>query len=757
VVNGVLLRPLPYPEADALVRVFEVVPQYGRFSVAPANFRDWKAQNGVFERIAAFASGSATWIGREGPERLPMAGVSWDLYELLRVTPSHGRGFSEQEDAPGRNAVIVISHGMWQRRLGGDPAVLGTSILLSGTPATIVGVMPPDFYFPNRDTEFWRPLALPADATRGGHYLGVIARLKPGIPVDHAGTEMQGIAARLATEYPNTNRDESAEVTGLRDTIVGPVRPMLLTLLAAVGVVILIACANVANLLLVRASVREKEIAIRTAMGAGRRRLVMQMLTESLALSLAGGVLGLLFAWLAIAPIQALGVGSIPRVADVALDRNVLLFAAGISLLTGVLFGLAPAWQAGRSGPGAVLKEGGRSSVSSGGRRLRGVLLVAEVALSIVLLVGATLLLRSFASLTRVDPGFRPDGVLAFQIALPQSSYADAPARAAFYDRLLERLQTAPGVEAAGMSHMLPMRGSYVLSFEIQGRPPAEPGQDESASYRAVSPGYLDAAGIPLVRGRGFTDRDHDRAPMVAMVDEAFARRHFPNENALGQRLDIGNGTDGFFEIVGVVGSVHHEGLDAAPAPTMYVPYKQDVFSGMWMLVRTQGDPSAFAGTARRIVREVDPTLPASSMAPLTDTVSTSVAQRRFSMLLLALFAGVALFLAAVGLYGIVSYSVSQRTQEISVRMAIGAQPGDVLRLVVGGGMKLALIGVAVGLVSALLLAHTVASLLYDVTPFDPVSYVATSVVLVAVAALACYLPARRAMAVDPLTALRQE
>jgi putative ABC transport system permease protein len=623
---------------------------------------------------------------------------------------------------------------------------------------TVVGVMPAGFFFPSRDAEFWRPIALnPANATRGGHFLGVIARRRQGVSAEQANAEMRTISERLAQQYPQNSANESAEAIGIHELIVGPVRPMLLTLMAAVGVVILIACANVANLLLVRASVREKEIAIRTALGAGKQRLMMQMLTESLVLASAGGALGVLLAWAAITPIQTLGAGSIPRVLDVTLDRTVLIFATLVSLMTGILFGLAPAWQASRTTTAGVLKEGGRSSTSSRGRWVRASLLVGEVALSLVLLVGASLLLRSFAKVTGVNPGFDPDSVLAFRVALPQTRYRDEPQRIAFYDRLLESLERAPGIEAAGMVQTPPMRGSYTLSVEIQGRPPSKPGEGASANHRVISPGYFKALGIPLLRGRVFNQQDTEKSPMVAVVDQAFADRHFPNDDPIGRGIDIGNGTDGFYQIVGVVGDVHYSGLDATPFPTMYVPFKQDVFSSMWLMVRTNGDPAPYASLVRRSVREIDGSLPAYSIMPLAEIVSDSIAQRRFSMLLLVLFALVALFLAAVGLYGVVSYAVSQRTQEIGVRMAIGAQRGDVLRLVLGDGMKLALLGVAIGLGAAMALTGYLASLLFSVTPFDPASYLTTAGILVAVAALACYVPARRAMRVDPLVALRAE
>jgi putative ABC transport system permease protein len=759
VVNGVLLRPLAYPNPDALVRVHELLQKFGRFSVAPATFLDWRQQNTVFERLGAFNQAGATLVGSTGAERVQGGLVSWDMFDLLQVTPAFGRTFRAEEDIPGKDAVVILSHGMWQRRFGGDRQILGQSITLSGVPVTVVGVMPAGFTFVG-DAEFWRPLALQANPTRGGHYLAVIGRLKPGVTVQQAGAEMKGISERLAAQYPEASAGESAEVIGLQENVVAGIRPALLTLFAAVGVVILIACANVANLLLVRASVRGKEIAIRTALGAGRGRLVLQMLAESIVLALAGGAVGLLLAYLAIRPIQTLSAGSIPRANDISIDVPVLLFALGLSLATGILFGLAPAWQASRTTIGSVLKEGGRSSTASSARWVRSSLLVAEVAMSIVLLVGAALLLRSFAKITSVDAGFRPEHVLAFRVALPNAAYPQDQHRSSFFNQLLDRLDGLPEVTAAGMIQTLPMRGDYTLSFTIRGQPAPKPNEGPSANYRVVSPDYFQAMGIPLVRGRAITARDVDKAPLVAVVDQKFVERHFPDKDPIGQGIDIGNGTDGFYEIVGVVGNVRDASLDTNPAPTMYTPYNQDTFSSMWVVTRTTGDPAALSSIVRQTVQDIDRTLPAFAMTPLATAVSDSVAQRRFSMLLLGLFALVALFLAAVGLYGVVAYTVSQRTQEIGLRMAIGAQRSDVLRLVVGGGLQLAVVGVALGIACALGLARLVvsmATMLYEVTPFDPASYSATALVLLAVAALACYVPARRAMRVDPIVALRQE
>jgi putative ABC transport system permease protein len=617
--------------------------------------------------------------------------------------------------------------------------------------------MPPEFYFPNRETEFWQPIALnPANATRGGHFLGVVARLKPDVTEAQAVAEIKGISERLGRQYPDASANESAEIVPLHEQIVGGIRPALVTLLAAVTVVTLIACANVANLLLVRASVRARELAIRSALGAARRRLVLQMLTESLVLSIAGGASGLALAFLAIKPIRTLSAGSIPRTGDIAVDLPVLTFVFALSMLTGILFGLAPAWHAARGSLVEMLKEGGRSSTGSGGRWIRSSLLVAEVALSIVLLAGAVMFLRSFARLTNVDPGFRADHVLTFRIALPGIAYKGDAALVAFYDRLLSNLRGVPGVTSAGMVQTMPMRGDYVLSFEIQGRPRSKPGESASANHRVISPDYFRTLGIPLLRGRMFTDRDAEKAPLVAVVDDAFVRRYFPNEDPIGRGLDIGNGTDGYCQIVGVVGDVHYDSLESKATPTMYVPFRQDVFSSMWVMARTNGDPAQLSSAARQTVREIDRGLAVFSMTPLADVVTTSVAQQRFSMLLLSLFAGIAVFLAAVGLYGVVAYTVSLRTQEIGVRVAMGARSGQVLGLILAGGMKLAVAGVAIGVAVALTVAKIAKIVLFGLTRLDPVSYVITSIVLLSVAALACYLPARRATRVDPIVALRQ-
>lgn len=758
VINGVLLRPLPYPHPERLVRVHEVVPQYGLFAVAPANVFDWREQNHVFDGLAAYTSTSATLARTDGPERIQGYLVSWDLFQVLGAVPAMGSTFTPDEDTPGGDNVVVISDAAWRNRFGSDSAIVGRAINLNGVPVTVLGVMPASFYFPTRSAEFWRPLAINrANANRGAHFLGVVARMKPGMTLERADAEMKGIAERLAREYPDASAGESSRVVLLQDQIVGAIRPALLTLFAAVGLVVLIACANVANLLLVRGAVREKEIAIRAALGANRWRIVAQVLAESLVLALTGGAIGVGIAYLGLPLILKLSAGSIPRAGDVAIDGHVLVFAAAASIVTGLLFGVAPAWQSARSGISAVLKESGRSSTASGSRWLQNGLLVVEVALSIILLTGAALLLRSFDRLTNVAPGFNPDHVLAFQVSLPPKQYPDDRHVTAFYDALLEKLQAQPGVRSAALVQTLPMRGGFFLSFDIRGRAAAPPAQGPSATYRAISADYFTALDVPILKGRSFTHGDRNGSQLVAIVDQAFADKYFPNENPIGQGLHIGNGNKNFFDIVGVVGNIHYMGLDAVPSPTMYVPIAQDTFGTMWVVERTEGDPSQLAASARQSLHDIDPLLPAYSISPLARIVSDSVAPQRFSMLLLGAFAAIALFLAAVGLYGVVAYSVQQRTREIGLRMAIGAAPRQVLTMIVGGAMKLALVGVVLGLAGAAVFSRLAATLLFEVTPSDPASYAGTSALLVVVAIAACYAPARRAMRVDPMAALQTE
>jgi putative ABC transport system permease protein len=758
VIDSALLRPLPYPDGDRLAIVEELVPRYGPFSVSPANFLDFRRQSASFEHLGAFTRASATLTTAAGPDHVNGALVSWDFFPTLGTPPAAGRTFSAEEDQPGAAPVVVVSHAMWRDRLGATAAILGRPITLDGTPVTVVGIMPPEFQFPAPGIEFWRPLALdPANVPRGAHYLGVAARLKPGVTLQAANADVRGVAERLALQYPATSANQSARVLSLKERLVAAARPALLALFAAVGVVVLIACANVANLLLVRAAARQKEVAIRAALGASRARLAVQMLVESAVLAAAGGTLGIVVGYLCLAPIRTLGTGIVPRASAVALDGRVLAFAMLATVATGLLFGLAPAWQAARGRAGMVLKESGRSSATSGGRWVRNGLLVVEVALSIVLLTGAVLLLRSFARLTRVDLGFVPSHVTTFQVTLPagpHEAYADAAQQVAFYDALTSRLAAQPGVRAVGLSQVMPLQGSYVLTFDVRGRPPAASGQQPSANYRAVSAGYFEALGIPVARGRGFAGGDSAHGAPVAIVDEAFVRQFFAGQNPIGQAIRVGG--NAYCDIVGVVGSVHQDGIDTPATPTMYVPIAQSPFTGLFAFVRTETDRDAGA-VVRRAVHDVDPSLPAFAVAPLASIVDTAVAPQRLSMLLLAAFAGVALFLSAIGLYGVVSYAVRLRTREIGLRMAMGASPSDVSRMILRGGMSIALIGTAIGLVAAAVLSGLLRTMLFEIPPSDPWSYAATSVTLVAVALVACYIPARRAMAVSPLVAMQEE
>lgn len=757
VVNGVLLRPLPFGDADSIVHVYELVPEFGRFSVAPATFLDWQEQSRAFDGLIAYTGSTGTFTGDTGPERLEGAAVTPETFRVLGVRPELGAGFGADQDRAGAPPAIVISHGLWLRRFNGEPDVVGRAITVDGVATTIVAVMPAQFYFPTRAAEFWEPLTFDrASAPRGAHYLGVIGRLRSGVTLDEADLELKTISGRLASQYPQA-ADESAEVIRQLDHVVGPVRPVLLILFAAVGVIVLIACANVANLLLVRASARSREFAIRAALGAGRRRLVVQMLSESLLLAALAGCVGLVLAYGSVPVIHSLGHASIPRVADIMVDTRVLWFTIAASTLTGLVFGLAPTWHASRARPNGALQGTTRGSIGSGRQRLRSALVVIEVALSMVLLAGAMLLLRSFAKVSNVDPGFRPDGVLTFRLSLPRDAYPDEARRRAFFDALLERLNAVPGVERAGMIQTLPMRGNYFLSFDVVGRPPAAPGDETSASYRVATPDYFATLAIPLRRGRLFAAGDSDTSEPVTLIDEAFVRRYFPNEDPIGHQVAIGNGSGKQYRIVGVVGEVRQGTLAGDPAPTMYVPFAQAVFSTMWVVARADRDPAALTGSVRQAVRDLDDALPADGFATLETVIGESIAGRRFSTTLFALFGGLGLFLATIGLYGVVAYAVSQRTREIGLRVAIGAASGDVLRLVMGGGMKLVGGGIALGLVLAIALGRFIESLLFQLEPTDPLTLAATAVLLGVVAALACYVPARRAAHVDPLTALRAE
>ncbi|HWP42569.1 MAG TPA: ABC transporter permease [Blastocatellia bacterium] len=759
VVNAVLLRPLDYEDPDRLVTVLENNWQKGwtRFAVAPGNFAAWREQNQVFEQMAAFTGSSFTLVGEGEPEQLPGTRASANLFALLGVKPALGRDFLPEEDHPGGERVVIVSHRLWQRRFGADPGLVGKPLTLNGQSYTVVGVMPAGFLFPNPRTELWVPVAFSAGdlGNRGGHDYVAIARLKPGVTLEQAQTEMSAIAARLEEQYPETNAAWGARVTLLVEEVVGDVRPALLALVCAVAFVLLIACANVANLLLARAAARQKEVAIRAALGSSRSRLLRQLLTESVLLSLLGGAFGMLLAAWGVDALVSLGPANIPRLSQVGIDGRVLGFAFLISLATGIIFGLAPALQASQTDLSESLKEGGRSSsAGAGSQRLRRLLVVAEVALALALLVGAGLMIKSFVRLSEVETGFDSQNVLTAQITLPQSRYDDRQQQAAFFRQVLARIEALPGVESVGAASPLPFTGDRLYSFIVEGHPTDNV---PSANYYAVSPDYFVTMGIPLLKGRFFTEADMAESPRVAIINETMARRYFPDEDPIGKRMNITNGPEVMREIVGVVGDVKQYGLDTQSPAQMYEPYLQRPYPGMTLVVRAASEPAGLIDAVRREVLAVDKEQPIARAQTMEEIIAKSVAPRRFSVILLAAFAAVALTLAAVGIYGVMSYLISQRTHEIGVRMALGAGRRDVLRLVVGQGMRLALLGVGIGLLAAFALTRLMESLLFGVSATDPLTYIVVALLLATSALLACYVPARRATKVDPLLALRYE
>ena len=772
VVDTVLLRSLPYREPQRLVSVFEDVSGAGfpRNTPAPGNYADCKAQTQIFEDAAATLQRVYNLTGgpsgRSGdPEELQGAGVTHNLFSMLGTKPALGRVFLPEEDRPGAAHVALIGHGLWKRRFGGDRSLIGRDILLNGEKYTVVGVMPPGFSYPFKDTEIWSPIAFaPGQLTnRGMHYLYVVARLRPGVTLAKANAELEVLGKRLARAYPETNREiQRFFAEPLHETYTRESRSGLIVLMAAVAFILLIACANIANLLLSRATGRQREIAVRTALGAGRVRIVRQMLTESALLAAGGGLLGILLADWCFNFLKNLIPEDLSQTVALALDLRVLGFAVAISLVSSFLFGMAPALQVSKLDLNDVLKEGGRGSAGSRRRIFRNLLVIGEVALSLMLLVGSGLLLESFSRLRGLDPGFRADHVLTVRLEVPGSKYGDFAKRSEFFERVLERVRALPGVKVAGFTSALPLTwDGGTNGFTPEGIV-LDPSFNYDANNRVVTPGYFEAMRIPLRRGRLFDKGDGQDAPLVAIINETLARRFWSNQDAIGKRFKFGTPEDktSWRRIVGVVADVRQMRLNEPGRQEMYFPYWQAKEN--WMVprdlaIRTTADPLSLAGAVRQAVWSIDRDQPVSNMMTLDELLDHEVAERRVQAALLGSLAGLAMILACVGIYGVLSYLVTQRTQEIGIRVALGANAADVFRTVAGQGMALAAIGIGAGVGAALALSRLLASLLFGVQATDPITYAAAVAVFATVALLACYFPARRAARVDAMVALRHE
>ena len=761
VVDGVLLRPLAYPESERLVVIRETkLPQFPEFSVAPGQYFTWLEQAHSFASLAAYRGGSYNLTGGNEPQRLSARRVTANYLATLRVHPALGRDFLPEEDAEGQSHVVLLTDGFWQRQFGGRPEALGAKLILDGSPYTVVGILPRSFQ-PGSTADLFTPAAFTAQEreNHGGHYIGVIGRLQDGVTVAQARSELEAIAARLAQQFPDSNAGWGVKLAPMLEYAVADVRPMLYALLGAVGFLLLIGCANVANLLLARATSRAREISIRVALGAGRARIVRQLLTESVLLGLGGALLGLLVADWSMSALLALAPDSLPRAQELGLDGRALGFAMILALATGVGFGLAPALQAARTDVHDALKESARgSSESRLRRRLRGALVAGEIAIALVLLVGAGLLIRSFTRLQDVDPGFQARDAWTVGLSLPDAKYPDDAAQARFVDEATRRVAAIPGVGVTGASNVVPFTGNdYILGFDIQGHPPAKPGEEISTNYYAITPDYFRAMGVPLIRGRFFDDRDRAGANRVAIINESMAKRFFGGADPIGQHINVTNGPETWREIVGVVGDVKHYALDQATPLQTYEPIAQKPSNVFTFVVRTSGPVAGLPASIRTAIHAVDPDQPVARVAPLTQLLADSIARRRFAMLLFVVFSGVALVLASVGIYGVMSYAATRRRGEIGIRMALGAQRADVLRLILGQGSRLIAAGLVAGLAGALLLTRFLGSMLFDVGRHDPLTFAAIAALLAAVALLACLVPAFRATRVDPLIALRSE
>src|ERR1043165_3995688 len=764
-INALLLNPLPFPELDRIVAVWDKQPAHGvvHNEVAFANFLDLKAQSKSFEQLALYRWWSPNLTGIESPERIQGFLVTANYFDALGVKPIMGRTFVAEENQPGKDAVAIITYSLWQRRFGGDPDILNKTITINTIVRKVVGVMPEHFNFP-KGGEVYAPIAMTPELmkSRGSHSFYIIGRLNRGTSIASAQADIDSIMARLAQQYPENNTRWGATAFPLVADTVHTYDTPLWIMMGAVGFVLLIACANVANLMLARASGRQKEIALRTALGASRWRIVRQLLTESVIVALVGGALGVLIGFWGINALRAGDPGEASKFApgwyQLGINAPVLFFTLALSLVSGIVFGLAPALQASKTNLNDSLKEGGRQTGGSS-HRLRSSLVVFEFALSLVLLVGAGLLARSFLSLLKTDPGFNPDHVLTMNLTLPMLKYKEEAQRAAFYSDLVQRVKTFPGVESAAVVNYLPLGGSNSSdSYLVEGEPEPPPGQENDGRYRVASPDYFRTMQISIVRGRGLTDQDKAGATPVVMVNEAFVRKHWPNQDPIGKRIRFYGPLERapWMEVIGVIADVKQE-LNLPVTPEYYLPYAQDAWPGMVLVAKTSVEPASLAGALRRQVWSIDKDHPVFDVKTMQEVRSTSVAVYSFSSAMLGIFAFVALLLASIGIYGVMACAVAQRTQEIGIRIALGARSADVLKLVVTHGMKLALIGMLLGLGGSWALTRFMEKLLVGVQATDVLTFSLVSVCLLVTAFVACYVPARRATKVDPLVALRYE
>ena len=772
IVNGVLLEPLPLRDPSRVVSVSSVGRDGKRNAMSYMDFMDYRAQSRLIPTMSAIDGGTHNLTGTGGePMRLAGARVNASFFDAVGVAPMLGRTFLRGDDAKGATRTAVLSEGLWRSRFGSDPGVIGREIIIDGRAHMVIGVVPPTDV--PQATDVWLPLIPePGEddpSNRGAHYLGGVGRLAPGATVERAAVELAQIAKRLAIQYPESNTKFGATAIPLSEAIVGSVKTPLYVMLGGVGFVLLIACANVANLLLVRASTRETEIAVRSALGAGKRQLVRQLVTESMLLALSSALIGTSLAAWAVDAVKAFGPRGVPRLADIAIDGRVLAFSITVAVVTGLLFGLAPSFHAAKTNVGQMLKESTRgSSGRRGTRRARGALVVAEMALAVILLIGAGLLARTFVALTRVDPGYRPENVVTMSVSLPSSKYPWDQQAISFSNQLLERVRQSPETQQSALAFGRPLSEYGMrIGFDRTDRPRATRDRRVSADVRVVTPGFFSMLGIPIVAGRGLSETDLPNAPQVLVVSQTFVKQFYPNENPLGKRITIGwerqrsenkaDTVNAGGEIVGVIGDVKARGANEAAPATIYLPFDQAPITDVSLLVRSTASPTLIENQARAAIKEVDADLPVFDVKTMTDALSESVAQPRFYAILLGSFAAIALVIAALGIYGVISYAVSQRTRELGIRIALGAQRERVVRLVISQGLMLTLLGIALGVVGAAALTRLISSLLFGVAPADPLTFICVAALFVLVACLASYLPARRAAGVDPIIAMRAE